>query len=383
MSHRSASTVTYRVTVLVPAHDEQHALPRTLAALAAQTVRPARVVVVADNCTDATADVASAACAEVLTTRDNTDRKAGALNQALRQVDSELVLVLDADTTIVPTFVEEGLAVLDADQRLGAVGGVFVGDAPRGYLQQCQANEYERYATQIDVTRRTSVLTGTAALLRRDALDAVARARGDRLPGTRGDVYDRTAITEDSELTLALRTLGFGLASPASMRCTTELMPTWRDLHRQRVRWYKGMLDNLSSYGVNRTTLRYHGQQLMLGLSTLMLTSLIVLTLLSVATGTFHLVPAWLAVGGIFLVERVVTAWRAGPHGRLLAALVLPELCYDVALQQAFVRAVVLHALRRDIAWHHVSRTEGVPGQRRPLLALATNASRPGTSSLR
>ncbi|MGO1240806.1 MAG: glycosyltransferase, partial [Cellulosimicrobium funkei] len=182
-----------------------------------------------------------------------------------------------------------------------------------------------------------------------------AAARGDRLPGRRGDVYDVGAITEDSELTLALRTLGYELASPVRMSCTTELMPTCRDLHRQRVRWYKGMLDNLHAYGFTRVTARYVGQQAMLVLSTLMLASLLVLTALTVVAGTFRVVPAWLAVGGVLVLERVVTVWRNGPRGRLLAVLVLPELLYDLFLQAAFVRACFLAATSRDAGWHHVA----------------------------
>jgi hypothetical protein len=51
-----------RVTVLIPAHDEEAVLGLTLESLAAQSRSPDRVVVVADNCTDRT-DSASTRCA--------------------------------------------------------------------------------------------------------------------------------------------------------------------------------------------------------------------------------------------------------------------------------------------------------------------------------
>ena len=44
---------------------------------------PGRIVVVADNCTDDTAEIARQHGCEVFTTVSNTDKKAGALNQAL------------------------------------------------------------------------------------------------------------------------------------------------------------------------------------------------------------------------------------------------------------------------------------------------------------
>ena len=225
-------------------------------------------------------------------------------------------------------------------------------------LEQLQHNEYERYAVQIDVTGRTAVLTGTAALVRTEALAAVARARGVALPGPPGAVYAPGAITEDSELTLALRTLGYELASPLSMSCTTELMPTPRDLHRQRVRWYKGMLDNLRAYGLTRVTARYYGQQVMLAVSTLMLMSLVLITALTLVTGTFQVVPFWLGVGAVIVTERLVTVWRGGPRGRLLAAAVLPEVGYDVFVQIAFLRACWMAATARDAARNHVHRSD-------------------------
>lgn len=352
--------MTDRVVALIPAHNEAEALPSTMASLHAQTRPVERVVVVSDNSTDATIETARALGAEVIETVGNTGRKAGALNQALRLVDAENILVLDADTAIAPTFVEEGLTLLDERPELGAVGGVFRGTPPTSLLEQFQSNEYERYAVQIDVAGRTAVLTGTAALIRTEALAEVARNRGRRLPGPRGAAYDPGAIKEDSELTLALRTLGYELASPPTMTCTTELMPRARDLHRQRVRWYKGMLDNLRAYGFTRVTARYYGQQAMLAVGTLMLMSLVVLTALTVAMESFVVVPFWLAVGGVFVAERLVTVWDNGPGARVVAALVLPELFYGMFLQVAFLRACVLAAAAREVEWNHVDHSPAV-----------------------
>lgn len=53
-----ASEAQLRLTVLLPAHDERLTIEASLASLWAQTRQPDRVVVVADNCTDDTADIA-------------------------------------------------------------------------------------------------------------------------------------------------------------------------------------------------------------------------------------------------------------------------------------------------------------------------------------
>ena len=137
---------------------------------------------------------------------------------------------MDADTVMVDDFLERAVAEFEALPDLGAVGGVFFGDDARGLLAQMQRNEYLRYGR--DISRRQGrvyVLTGTASLFRADALAAVADARGSVLPGRqRGDVYDTYSLTEDNELTLALKTLGARMVSPRGCRVRTELMPTWR-----------------------------------------------------------------------------------------------------------------------------------------------------------
>ena len=97
------------LVALLPAHDEEVALPAALASLAGQTRRPDRVVVVADNCTDRTEEVARAGGAEVFRTVGNTHKKAGALNQVLARVlpglaEEDLVLVMDAVSKAVTEF---------------------------------------------------------------------------------------------------------------------------------------------------------------------------------------------------------------------------------------------------------------------------------------
>ena len=357
------------LVVVIPAHNEEDALGGTLVALERQTLAPGHVVVVADNCDDDTSQVALRHGVQVIATEANRDRKAGALNQALGRLAARrptYVLVLDADTRLAPDFVAKAIATLESDSRIGAVSGLFVGDRPRSLLEQLQANEYARYRTQILTTGRVAVVTGTASVFRFEALCEVAARRGSLLPGTLGDVYDRSAITEDSELTLALRALGWRLASRPECECTTELMPTWGDLHRQRVRWYKGMLDNLRSYGLSRVTAPYVAQQLMIGVGIVTIALLTLLTTAAVASGTFAVQAFWLAVASVFVVNRIVTVWSVGPRGRLIALAVLPEIGYDTALQVAFVRAALRALTRRDVTWNHVALARDRPAGDQP-----------------
>src|SRR5438105_1471528 len=66
-----------RCAVLVPAHDEEAGVGRTLEAVRAQLAPGDRVLVVADNCADRTAAVAAAAGADVAERRDPARRGKG------------------------------------------------------------------------------------------------------------------------------------------------------------------------------------------------------------------------------------------------------------------------------------------------------------------
>jgi cellulose synthase/poly-beta-1,6-N-acetylglucosamine synthase-like glycosyltransferase len=358
-----SAVVRLRCTVLIPAHNEEAVLGITLDSLEAQTRRPDRVLVVADNCSDSTVELARSRGVEVVETAGNTEKKAGALNQQLARLlptaeIADVVLVMDADSTITPDFLEVALALLEEDQDLIAVGGLFYGEEGGGLIGQFQRNEYTRY--QRIVARRLNrvfVLTGTASVIRSYALRAVAEARGTLIPGTSGQVYDTLALTEDNELTVALKTLGARMTSPPQCRVTTEVMPRWRDLWRQRLRWHRGALENIGIYGPTRATAMYWTQQIALAYGVVALWSyLLLMTVTLLAADRVLWSPFWITIGIIFVVERVVTAWAGGWRARLLAAPIVPELAYAMFLQLCFVTSIVQIATGRKAGWNYVPR---------------------------
>lgn len=94
-------------TVLIPARDEAVTLGRTLAALADQGVG-LRVIVVDDNSSDCTADIARAAPLDRLTVLEGRPLASGwtgklwALEQARAHVETPRVVLLDADIALAP-----------------------------------------------------------------------------------------------------------------------------------------------------------------------------------------------------------------------------------------------------------------------------------------
>ncbi|WP_200959231.1 glycosyltransferase family 2 protein [Nocardioides sp. Soil796] len=342
-----------RVVALVPAHNEGDRIAATLSSLSEQSRRPSRILVVADNCTDDTVQVARNQGAEVVESTGNTHKKAGALNQALHRLlptldDRDLVLVADADSTLAPDFLEVAVGTLAGRPEVGAVGGIFLGEPGAGLLGALQRNEYARYQRQIRRRHDDAlVLTGTATLHRVDVLRGLERDRGQ--------VYDTSALTEDNEITLAIKHLGLRCVSPRECIVETEVMPTWGDLWRQRLRWQRGALENLSAYGLTRVTFPYVLQQAGMTLGFVAMWLYIVYTGYLVVSGEFGWHPWWTPLGLLFVLERIVTVWHAGPRARLLAAAFLVEWVYDLFLQAVLVRSAADVLLRRPAHWHHLS----------------------------
>ena len=351
------------VTVLIPAHNEEGSLAATIGSLLGQSHRPERVIVVADNCTDSTVAIAHQAGVEVFESVGNTSKKAGALNQALdrllpEQADNDVVMVMDADTVLDAGFLDAAVMRFTGDRALMAIGGLFYGEEGAGLLGLYQRNEYIRYAREMRRRRgRVFVLTGTASMFRPNALRTVAASRGGSLPGTPGDVYDTAALTEDNELTIALKSLGGLMISPAECTVVTEVMPTWGALWAQRLRWQRGALENLGAYGVTPQTFRYWAQQFGIGYGVIALSSYLVLMLVTLFSLDHWIwFPFWVGLGALFMVERVATVWKGGWRARLLALALFPELLFDMFLNIVFVKGIIDISLGRQASWKHVTR---------------------------
>jgi cellulose synthase/poly-beta-1,6-N-acetylglucosamine synthase-like glycosyltransferase len=272
-------------------------------------------------------------------------------------------MVMDADTTLDDGFLEAAVRRMTDDRALMAIGGLFYGEQGKGLLGQFQRNEYARYARDIKRRRgRVFVLTGTASLFRPRALRTVAEQRGRSLPGVPGDVYDTIALTEDNELTLALKSLGGLMISPPDCTVVTEVMPTWKALWVQRLRWQRGALENLGAYGLRPQTFRYWAQQLGIGYGAIALASyLLLFVLMLVSLDHWVWFPFWLGIGAVFALERLVTVWRAGPEARLLGLTLLPELVFAMFLNVVYIKGIIDISLARKAQWHHL---EPVPAER-------------------
>lgn len=100
-----------RVTVLIPAHNEEKGIAGTIAALKSVAPASTRILVVADNCDDQTASLSRLAGAETVERRDRAARGKGfalafGRDHLAANDPPDIVVVLDADCRLAPGSLE-------------------------------------------------------------------------------------------------------------------------------------------------------------------------------------------------------------------------------------------------------------------------------------
>jgi cellulose synthase/poly-beta-1,6-N-acetylglucosamine synthase-like glycosyltransferase/peptidoglycan/xylan/chitin deacetylase (PgdA/CDA1 family)/spore germination protein YaaH len=237
------------VSVLIAAYNEQPVIARTIAAVLANTLAPAEVIVVDDGSRDGTAEEVERAYGGhplVRLVRQANAGKAQALNHAISLSRGDVLVCLDADTLFTPDTLEQ-LVRHFADPRVGAVAGnVKVGNRVNVWTRW-QALEY---ITSQNLDRRAyallnaiTVVPGAVGAWRRKAVIDAGAFRNDTL-------------AEDMDLTWRVRRAGWRIQNEPAALGFTETPDSLTTLYRQRFRWSFGTLqclwkhrDALGRYG--------------------------------------------------------------------------------------------------------------------------------------
>jgi glycosyltransferase involved in cell wall biosynthesis len=110
------------ISVIIPAHNEEECLPRTLEALRAQKYGQFETIVVTNGCSDRTADVARGQCDQL---HELPDRGLGpARNLGAGKAKGELLLFLDADTILEPDALATIAQKFTRRHSMGTLKGV-------------------------------------------------------------------------------------------------------------------------------------------------------------------------------------------------------------------------------------------------------------------
>jgi len=230
-----------RVAVLVPAHNEASVLGATIENIKRQLRPDDRLVVVADNCRDTTAQIAKDAGAEVVERTDERQRGKGyALNEGVRYLEQsppEIVIIVDADCELENNAIDElACAVTGTSKPVQALYLMHPPSQPGpsatvsvfAFLMKnwVRPRGMQRIALPV-------LLTGTGMAFPWKVICDAPLASGE--------------IVEDLVLGLELTRRGFGPAFCESARVWSELPTNTDAAVVQRTRWEHGYLGSMLS----------------------------------------------------------------------------------------------------------------------------------------
>lgn len=230
------STRQLRFDVIVPAHNEEIGIARTVSSLLAMDWPKSnfRVLVVADNCSDATASVARGAGAQVLERHDLTLRGKGyalahAFGMSAKDGFAGAVVVVDADAEVSANLLEAFAVRIER-------GGRAI-QAHYGIL-----NPWSSWRTQL-----ITIAKGAFHVVRSRARERLGLSCGVRGNGwcVTHDLlqqvpYRYYSLTEDVEYGIALGLAGCRVEYAGEAHADADMASSEKNARTQRQRWEKG-----------------------------------------------------------------------------------------------------------------------------------------------
>ena len=350
-----------RLAVLMPAHNEERGIAAAIASVRAALGQQDRLLVVADNCSDATASVARAAGAEVTERTDRERRGKGyALDHGVRWLERnpvEVVVIVDADCEVAPDAVERVASLCLATGR--PVQALYLMHAPAGARIGLRIAEFAwRVRNKLRPLGSAAYgwpcqLMGTGMAFPWDVIRAAPLATGH--------------LVEDMQLGLDLAAAGKAPLFAADALVTSWFPADVQGAQSQRTRWEHGHLAVLANVGprlIARALARRDGHLLALALD-LMVPPLAALAMALLLIAAVDL--AWwasagnalpLAVAACALVgftAGVVAAWRSEGRQIVSAREMLSMPLYVAAKVPVYIRLFT----KRQVEWVRTKRDDG------------------------
>ena len=228
-----------RLAVMIPAHNEEQGIKATVRDAVAQLQDGDRVLVVADNCDDNTAEVAREYGAEVVVRHNEQLRgKSYALEyglEALAADPPEIVIFVDADCRLSPGAVTA--LANKASQMDRPVQGSYIFGGKEGSVASNLASSLTlRFKNHIRPFGSARVgmpcqLTGSGMAFPWHTLQLVNVANG--------------SLTEDAELGVDLALAGYPPTFCAEAKIDGSVPKAWDAHVQQRRRWEQGYLQSI------------------------------------------------------------------------------------------------------------------------------------------
>jgi len=239
LKHKKVQLKTFpEISLIVPAYNEAKTIRNCVQSLQVLNYQNYDVIVVDDGSTDNTFEITSR-CSGVKIIRQENQGKPRALNNGIRSSTGDIIVTVDADTTIDKEALGKIAERFALNKQLGAVAGnVKVNPEPK-IMNAVQSAEY---ATGINLVRKgqsvlgcVMIVPGPIAALKREAVEKVGYFSDD-------------TFAEDFDITAKILKAGYRVEYEEKSLAYTDAPKNTEDLIKQRRRWYRGMTQVLDKH---------------------------------------------------------------------------------------------------------------------------------------
>ncbi|MCK4730264.1 MAG: glycosyltransferase family 2 protein [Candidatus Aenigmarchaeota archaeon] len=228
------------VTFLIPAYNEKKFLSKCLNSVLNLDYpkNKLKIICINDGSTDETSEICkNIKNRRVLVINKKNTGKADSLNIALKLVDSEFVVSMDADSFPRKNYLKKIIGHFD-DKDIAAISPAMKINKPQTIMQQIQWVEYifSIYLRKLfAIFDCQYVLPGPGSIYRTDKLKEIGG-------------WDKNSLVEDTELAFRMYEKGYKIENCINAYVDTEAPEKFKELFQQRVRWYRGYLQTTFQY---------------------------------------------------------------------------------------------------------------------------------------
>ncbi len=228
------------VSILVPAYNEEKTLINTINSILKSNYKGImKVIIVNDASQDDTINIAKKLVKgnkKIVSLVDlkKNQGKAGAINKAIKNVDTEFMAIIDADTTINKDTIEEAIRIFCEDENK-EIGVVMCQMKPinenKNILERIQLIEYMMVGLIrfLNASQRLLHMTNGGSFYR---TEIVKKLKG----------FDRNNLTEDFEMGVKVRRSHKLVVYASKSKVFTNTPNKFKTFLNQRLRWSRGFI---------------------------------------------------------------------------------------------------------------------------------------------
>jgi poly-beta-1,6-N-acetyl-D-glucosamine synthase len=237
---RKASKKLHKVSVIVPAFNEEKTIAKTIESLLALDYPKDKIeiIVIDDGSTDETYKIAKQYKKEgVRVYKKKNEGKGKTLNFGLTKATGSFISCLDADSFVAPDSLKRLMSYF-YDSKIMAVTPSLKIYKPKNFLQKVQMMEFYLgiyLRKMFSFLGSIHVTPGPFSVYRKEFFDKYGG-------------YDEDNLTEDIEVALRIQSKGYYIENSVDANVYTMGPATFKELFRQRLRWYMGFIENVLNY---------------------------------------------------------------------------------------------------------------------------------------